>query len=57
MTEMDKIFNLMVQSRFDVFTGPIYDNKGELRLSRGARLDPLYVMYSMDWFVEGVDEL
>ena len=54
---MDKIVNLMVQSRFDVFTGPIYDNRGELRLSRGARLDPLYVMYSMDWFVEGVDEL
>ncbi|WP_274968443.1 BMP family lipoprotein [Succinimonas amylolytica] len=57
LTEMDKIVNLMVQSRFDVFSGPIYDNNGELRVKRGEKLDPLYIMYSIDWFVEGVDEL
>jgi len=39
---------------FDVFTGPIYDNKGELRVQDGEIM-PVEDILTMDWLVKGVN--
>jgi basic membrane protein A len=38
---------------FEVFTGPIKDNKGNMRIPAGQSGDPSLVN-TFDWFVEGV---
>ena len=38
---------------FDVFTGPIYDNKGELRVAEGETMT-IEEILSMNWLVKGV---
>jgi len=54
----DLVFKRLSQMReevptFDPFTGPLYDNKGNLRVKPSERLghDPLW---NMDWFVKNV---
>lgn len=39
---------------FDIFTGPIHDQSGSLRVAEGERLAPADLA-GMDWFVQGVD--
>lgn len=39
---------------YDVFTGPIYDQAGELRVKDGEII-PLADLATMDWFVKGVE--
>lgn len=38
----------------DVFYGPIYDNKGNLRIADGESMTDEVMLNSFDWFVEGV---
>jgi basic membrane protein A len=38
---------------FYEFAGPLYDQKGELRVPKGKRLS-VQQLYGMDWFVKGV---
>jgi len=38
---------------FDPFTGPIYDQKGTLRLKPGERASH-DMLWSIDWFVDNV---
>lgn len=45
---------LMASQQWDVFTGPIKDQKGELRVKDGQKLTDEEV-WGMDWLVEGVD--
>lgn len=43
----------IVSGEWDVFTGPIKDQKGEVRVKEGTTMsDP--DIWSMNWFVEGV---
>ncbi|HHW41523.1 MAG TPA: BMP family ABC transporter substrate-binding protein [Syntrophomonadaceae bacterium] len=44
---------LIVSGKWDVFTGPIKDQKGEIRVKDGERMTD-QAMLSFDWFVEGV---
>ncbi|MCR8501744.1 MAG: BMP family ABC transporter substrate-binding protein [Candidatus Korarchaeota archaeon] len=41
---------------FDPFTGPIYDNAGNLRVLPGLRLNR-YELWTMDWFVSNIINL
>ncbi len=43
----------IISGRWDVFTGPIYDQEGNLRVAEGETLSD-EDMLSMDWFVQGV---
>lgn len=42
---------------WDVFVGPIRDNRGEVRLPEGERMSDDSLLHSFDWFVEGVDNI
>ncbi|WP_051650198.1 BMP family ABC transporter substrate-binding protein [Selenomonas sp. AB3002] len=39
---------------FDVFYGPIKDNKGSLRITEGASMSDDEMLNAFDWYVEGV---
>lgn len=40
----------------DVFDGPIYDNKGNLKIKAGTKLSEEDMLYRMNWYVDGVEE-
>jgi basic membrane lipoprotein Med (substrate-binding protein (PBP1-ABC) superfamily) len=44
----------IVSGKFYEFTGPIYDQKGKLRVAPGKRLKVLPDLYTMQWLVKGV---
>ncbi len=44
----------IIQDRFDVFQGPVYDQSGKLMVGKGETLK-LDELLSMDWFVEGIE--
>lgn len=52
--EADKIKAGYMDGSFDIFTGPIYDQDGNLKVAEGEKmtLDQLAVI---DWFVKGVE--
>jgi basic membrane protein A and related proteins len=54
VAEADKIKAGYMDGSFDIFTGPIYDTEGALKVADGVKLtlDELAVM---DWFVKGVE--
>ena len=39
---------------YDVFYGPIYDNKGNLRIAEGESMTDNAMLNEFDWYVEGV---
>ncbi|MCR5304230.1 MAG: BMP family ABC transporter substrate-binding protein [Lachnospiraceae bacterium] len=39
----------------DVFSGEIYDNKGNMRCGENERISDEELFYYMDWYVEGVE--
>jgi basic membrane protein A and related proteins len=43
----------IVSGKFHVFAGPLYDQKGKLRVPKGKRLT-ITDLYSMQWLVKGV---
>ena len=43
----------ILSGRFYEFTGPLYDQKGKLRVRKGVRLT-VKQLYSMNWLVRGV---
>ncbi len=43
----------IMSGKTDVFVGPVYDQKGEVRIAEGATATDAE-MLSMDWFVQGV---
>jgi basic membrane protein A len=43
----------IVNGKFYEFTGPLYDQKGKLRVKKGVRLT-VKQLYSMNWLVKGV---
>jgi len=44
----------LVSGKFHVFQGPLYDQKGKLRVPKGTYLKVLPDLYSMQWLVKGV---
>jgi basic membrane protein A len=44
----------IVAGKFNVFQGPIYDQKGKLMVPKGKHLKVLPYLYSMQWLVKGV---
>ncbi len=45
----------IVAGRFNVFTGPILDQKGKVVVPKGKTLKVLPDLYSMQWLAKGVD--
>lgn len=45
--------NQLIRGELNIFSGPLVSNKGEVRVEKGARLEPQR-LEQMDWFVEGV---
>ena len=43
----------LISGKFYEFTGPLYDQKGKLRVPKGKRLS-VKDLYAMDWLVRGV---
>ncbi len=52
--EADKIKAGYMDGTFDIFTGPIYDQDGNLKVEEGKTLT-LEELAVMDWFVKGVE--
>ncbi|WP_055669934.1 BMP family ABC transporter substrate-binding protein [Desnuesiella massiliensis] len=48
------IKNMIIENCFNPFTGPIYDNKGYLRIEKDCIIEMEEIL-SMDWFVDNVD--
>ena len=44
----------IVSGKFNVFTGPLYDQKGKVAVPAGKTLKVLPDLYSMQWLVKGV---
>src|SRR5207249_1688601 len=44
----------IVSGKFDVFQGPLYDQKGKLMVPKGKTLKVLPDLYTMQWLVKGV---
>ncbi len=44
---------LIVEGKFDPFTGPLYDQSGKLRIEAGKRMSD-DALLSMDWFVDNI---
>ena len=44
----------IVSGKFNVFTGPLYDQKGKLMVKKGQTLKVLPDLYSMQWLSKGV---
>lgn len=51
---VDTARSKIVEGNWDVFTGPIKDQEGNLRVKEGQRLTDKELL-EMDWFVQGVD--
>jgi basic membrane protein A len=43
----------LISGKFYEFAGPLYDQKGKLRVKRGERLS-IEDLYAMDWLVKGI---
>lgn len=43
-----------LEGTFDVLTGPIYDNQGELRVPEGETMTVDEIL-TMDWLVKGIN--
>jgi|EndMetStandDraft_7_1072992.scaffolds.fasta_scaffold05949_5 basic membrane protein A len=54
VAEADKIKAGYMDGSFDIFTGPIYDTEGTLRVEEGKVLT-LEELATQDWFVKGVE--
>jgi basic membrane protein A and related proteins len=44
----------IVSGKFHVFSGPLYDQKGKLKVPKGKTLKVLPDLYAMQWLVKGV---
>lgn len=51
--EITKVQSQMASGEFNAFVGPLYDQKGTLRVAAGEKLSPADALH-MDWFVQGV---
>ena len=49
----DKVINGYKDGSYDVFTGPIYDQAGTLKVPKGERMS-LKDLATIDWYVKGV---
>ena len=54
VAEADKIKAGYMDGSFDIFTGPIYDNEGNLKVADGEVMG-LDKLATIDWFVKGVE--
>jgi basic membrane protein A len=54
VAEADKIYTGYKDGTFDIFTGPIYDDTGTLRVKDGEVMS-IGDLAVMDWFVKGVE--
>ncbi len=54
VAEADKIKAGYMDGSFDIFTGPIYDQDGNLKVADGVKMT-LGELATIDWFVKGVE--
>ena len=45
----------IVNGSFHVFGGPIYDQSGKVKVSKGTTLKVLPDLYAMNWLVKGIE--
>jgi basic membrane protein A len=45
----------IVSGKFNVFSGPLYDQSGKLKVPKGTTLKVLPDLYAMNWLVKGVE--
>ena len=45
----------MLTEGHKVIKGPIYDNKGVLRIAKGEEMDDLSIYQNWNWAVQGVE--
>lgn len=53
-TEVAQEMEKLSSGTYDVFYGPIYDNKGQLRVQEGESITDNVMLNQFDWYVEGV---
>ena len=53
-SQIDTVAAKIKDKSWDVFTGPIKDQEGNVKVAEGAKLTD-EEMLSIDWFVEGVE--
>ncbi len=46
-----------LQNKKDVFDGPLFDNQGKLRVPLGGTVSRSDLLYNIDWYVDGVEEV
>jgi basic membrane protein A len=51
---MEKEREHLKSGTYDVFYGPIYDNKGILRIAEGESMTDYAMLNEFNWYVEGV---
>jgi basic membrane protein A len=51
--KVEEMKKQIIEGKFDVFTGPIYDQNGNLKVKEGQKMTD-EEMLSFDWFVKGV---
>lgn len=54
---IDAEMSCLLSGECAVFVGPMYDNKGQLRLSADALMSDEEMLYQFNWFVDGVEEV
>jgi len=52
--QVNDILDQMVSEGYDPFTGPIYDNQGNLVVPDGERLTEEQIFFGFEWFAAGV---
>lgn len=52
--KVNEVKDKLLNGNFDVFYGPVYDNKGNLRIAKGENMSDYSMLNEFDWFAEGV---
>ena len=47
---------MIIQDAFHPFTGPLFNQSGQLVLAKGVEMSPEEIL-SMDWYIEGVEAM
>ena len=53
--EVEKALTALKEGEFDVFYGPICDNRGNFRVLEGENISDRALLDAFDWYVAGVE--
>ncbi|MDD6178045.1 MAG: BMP family ABC transporter substrate-binding protein [Ruminobacter sp.] len=55
--EVNRYLSSFVLHDEEIFIGPIFDNKGELRVPENGKFKKNDLLYNIDWYIDGVKEV